>query len=213
MKKQLFPTSLIAISMLMASCSSDKTSDIIHPIEAIHDTIIEMDTSNKEMDIQEVAIDVLTWLRELDFDKLNSFNDGRAVVFSPYSHIDTNIAVRLSFDKLAAASRNSKFFTWGISDGEGEPIFMSVPGYFDRFVNDVDYLSDRDELNVGVLIQRGNSIANANKIFPFTEIVEFYRGPRNPDMAQMDWRALSLIFERIDGRLFLVAVVHNEWTI
>lgn len=28
-----------------------------------------------------------------------------------------------------------------------------------------------------------------------------------------DWRALRLVFELVDGRYYLVGIIHDEWTI
>jgi hypothetical protein len=165
------------------------------------------------MSIEDLAVEYLSMIQQLKWSELSKLNGMQLVLFSPYSYVDTIQAVRLNFDDLAAASRNDVFLTWGISDGEGEPIVMSVDGYFKRFVNDVDYLSDRDEMNVGTMTQRGNSWVNVHDVFPGSTVVEFYRGSRNPDMAEMDWRALGLVFEEIDNQWILVAVVHNEWTI
>jgi hypothetical protein len=176
-------------------------------------TSIDLGDQSIPLSLEDLALKYLSLIQQMEWMELSKLNGNQLVVFSPYSYVDTTLAVRLDFDDLGAASRNDVFLTWGISDGEGEPIVMTVEGYFKRFVNDVDYLSDRDEMNVGTMTQRGNSWVNVHDVFPGSTVVEFYRGPRNPDMADMDWRALGLVFEERDDRWVLLAVVHNEWTI
>jgi hypothetical protein len=62
-------------------------------------------------------------------------------------------------------------------------------------------------------IGRGNSIDNTADVHPDAILFEAFDPDPDPRLADVQWQCLRLLFERDQGRWYLVAVVHGEWTI
>lgn len=182
-------------------------SDSIRPIESISEDV------GTPKSLEETAFMVVSLLQKYDLQQLDEWNKGGEVLFYPYSYVLKGEAQMRSFGSLFSVDQAGEVLTWGISDGEGDPIVMTVSAYFKRFINDVDYLGDRDEMHIGEMKQRGNSLVNVKELFPDAHVVELYRGPRNPNMGEMDWRSLGLVFKEIKEEFILIGLIHNEWTI
>ena len=99
---------------------------------------------------------------------------------------------------------------WGEYDGTGARILLTFDNYFDRFIYDEDFIEY--EPNYDSIMGTGNSIENMNSVFPYARSVEYYT-PGTEEYAYMDWKSLRLLYEIYRGKYYLVAVVHNEWTI
>lgn len=158
--------------------------------------------------------DVLRCLKEKKYDALAAFihpKDG--IRFSPYAHIDTSNDVHLSADKFTTAARQSKKLNWGSFDGTGENITLDIDKYFDRFVYDADFLK-AEKIGINDMIGGGNSLNNLEQVYAGLPYVEYYFPGFEKKFGDMDWRCLRLVYKKHgDGYLYLVGVVHDEWTI
>lgn len=135
------------------------------------------------------------------------------VRFSPYAYVDTTDQVVLSPAQIAALANDSQFRRWGIYDGSGDPIDLSVQDYFDRFVCDREY-ANAEPGPPNERIGSGNTLNNIGEAYAGRDIVFFeYYAPGTEEHAGMDWRSLRLVLERTKGRWYLIGVVHDEWTI
>jgi hypothetical protein len=205
---------MVILSFLCLACENG--SEI--PPSSDND-IVDLDTSFSDentiesIDVKLLAKEYEMYLRQLDFLSLEELNNGEEILLSPYVFVDTTAALHFTFGELEQSFKKETKHNWGYFDGTGEVISMAVGDYLNRFVMDVDYSDPSVELNIGELKQRGNSISNLRELFPAATFVEFYRGPVDADAMGMDWRALILVFQDIDGELLLKAIVHNEWTI
>lgn len=202
---------LVFLPIIFISCS---------PKESINDNLeTSIYTSSlaqsrtHESTLDELAKEYVTHLSQSDFLALAELNGSAKVLFSPYLFVDTTSALKFSFQELLALSGSDVSNKWGLYDGSGEPIFLNIQNYFARFVNDVNYLDDTAEMNLGEVQQRGNSLSNLTELFPDAEFVEFYKGPVDDELMGMDWRSLILVFQLVNDEITLVAIVHNEWTI
>ena len=205
----LFELSIICL--LNAGCSDN--SEASTPSTSSTMTISDSTMVMSEVNAQELALIHLSCLSRLDLECNDSINEGGGVLFAPYTSFDNKSAQRLSFQEILNLHVRDTLLIWGEFDGSGEPIAMTAQRYFQRFVNDVDYLDSLVEINSGVLPLRGNSSSKLEELFPEGEFVEFYSPPRNPELMGLDWRSLIFVFEQIENQLRLVALVHNEWTI
>ena len=81
------------------------------------------------------------------------------------------------------------------------------------------YILSRDfpnpsAINVNSDRASGNTQNNAASVYPGGIRVEYYIEPSIRDtVPENDWTALRLVFEKSGGSWFLVAVIHDEWTI
>lgn len=131
--------------------------------------------------------------------------------FSPYAHLNRQEDVTLQKATFPSAMKGTKKLNWGSFDGTGEPINLTPLEYFERFVYDVDFLM-AEKTTVNTSSVTGNVINNIGTIFPDSKYVENYFSGFNPDYEGMDWRALRLVFKEDSGNIYLVAIVHDQWT-
>jgi hypothetical protein len=141
----------------------------------------------------------------------------KGVRFSPYSYVDPQSDVVLTRDEIAHAFADPRVRTWGAYDGSGEPIRATFADYFAHFVWDRDFSSAR-EVSINRPLSGGNTTNNAADVYKGAFIVEFFAtdspGPAGQD--SFDWRALRIVLERDPSAadtLFLVGIIHSEWTI
>jgi len=158
--------------------------------------------------------DVLRCLKEKRYGALaQSIHPKAGVRFSPYAYVDPTADIHLSADEFLAAARKSKKLEWGSFDGTGENITLGIDKYFDRFVYDADFLN-AEKIGINDMIGAGNSLNNLEEVYKGLPFVEYYFSGFDKKFEGMDWRCLRLVFKKHDdGKLYLVAVVHDEWTI
>lgn len=211
MKKYLF----LAFGMLILSCedSTDESSkEMINQTDLAGDTLVTEETS--PLTLEEASLAVLTSLANLSFEDLAAFeSDKKDIIFSPYLTFNREEAACLSVASLVESHEKNATLYWGIQDGTGDALNMTVSAYFERYVNRGDYLSDEAEMLVNDIKVMGNSINSIPEVFPDAEFVSFYLPHDEDDAAEMSWKTLVLVFESIDNEFKLKAVVNHEWTI
>lgn len=168
---------------------------------------------DREATLEAAAREVAGLLARRDFAALARLvHPERGLVVSPYGYVDLDEAVRLSQEEVATAGEDPTVRTWGHADGTGEPLELAFPEYFERYVYDADFASAP-----GVAVDRrlgqGNTVSNLDEAFPDGSFVEFHFPGFEERYQGMDWRSLRLVFSPVDGRWWLVGVVHDEWTI
>jgi len=174
------------------------------------DTLSANDTTPS---LDSLGSQVLRLLKNKDFQQLTSvIHPALGLRFSPYGFIDTAHQQRLSVSEIISLSQTNKKIVWGNFDGSGEPILLTIQGYFDRFVNDADYLH-APKVSADTTAETSNSINNIITLYPQAHYIEFYFPGFNPKYSGMDWKALRLVFSNYKNKPYLVAVVHAQWTI
>ncbi|HEY0970128.1 MAG TPA: hypothetical protein VGE02_04015 [Gemmatimonadales bacterium] len=138
----------------------------------------------------------------------------RGVRFSPYGHVETgdDCAVTLGREQLASLATDSTTRCWGHFDGTGEPITMTFPAYYERFVHDRDY-EDASRGEPGERLGQGNTLSNIPAAFGSDATFVEYHVPGTEEYGGMDWGSLRLVFVPSGGEWRLVGVVHDQWTI
>ncbi len=114
--------------------------------------------------------------------------------------------------QVAALSTNTAVLNWGVYDGSGEPIDLSWPDYYSRFIYDHDFYV-APVIGNNYIVSYGNMINNISVEYPTAVFVEFYYPQFDPQYGGMDWRSITLVMENVNGTYYLVGVVHGEWTI
>jgi hypothetical protein len=134
------------------------------------------------------------------------------VRFSPYAYIDTTTGKLLSATELIKQGKEQKTILWGIYDGKETVIKMNINNYFNQFVYDADFLH-AEKKSVNEFLGSGNSLNNLKEIYPGYDFTEFYFPGFDPKYEGMDWRTLRLVFKMENNKPYLVAIVHDQWTI
>lgn len=163
--------------------------------------------------LSEVSGQILRLIKTENYDSLVLyFHPEKGVRFSPYAFIDTTEHLRFSSSEFTSALATGEVLHWGAFDGSNAPIDMDIPTYFKRFVYDADFLH-AEETNLNRSVAKGNSLHNMLQVFPEASYTESYFSGFEEKYDGMDWRALSLVFEQVEGHYRLIAVVHDAWTI
>jgi hypothetical protein len=206
---------IIILLLLFASCKQKKKTTDQPAERSSQDTatttqkpaIPTVDTS-----LYFMSDSVLTALRKSDYARLARYaHPIRGIRFSPYGYVDT-ISDRVLFDKqIRDAAGHKAVFNWGEFDGTGDPIVMTLPDYFKRFVYDADYLHAQQR-SLNHFIGGGNSLNNLTAIYPGCEFTEHYFPGFDPKYEGMDWRTVRLVYKREGAVVYLVGIIHDEWT-
>jgi hypothetical protein len=162
--------------------------------------------------LKKQAMQVLDMLSRKDFESLaGQIEPGGTLLFSPYGYIDTASARRFDRVSLPVLGKLKDKLLWGQYDGSGEDIRLSAEEYMARFANDKSY-AQSDSVLVNRSVGPGNSANNLADVFPGCDYVEFYC-EGSDQYSGMDWGALRLVFRTVGDKVYLVAVVHDQWTI
>jgi hypothetical protein len=157
------------------------------------------------------ASEVIQTLQTQDMVALSSYihpTDG--VRFSPYAYVKDTDQV-FSSSEVASILADSSVYTWGAYSGTGEPINLSFPEYYSKFIYDQDF-AEAPEMSLNHRLSVSNSIDNSSEFYPHAKIVEYYFPGFDPQYSGMDWRSLRLVFSKFNDIWYLVGVIHDEWT-
>lgn len=136
----------------------------------------------------------------------------RGVVFTPYSTVDPEKDLCFTAEQLKNLAQDQNIYTWGVEDGRGDPIQMTIAQYFERYVYDRDY-TQAPEIGVDRIMTGGNALENLTEAYPDCRFVDFSFPSADPVNDGMDWSSLKLVFQLQGEHWYLVGIVHGEWTI
>ena len=134
------------------------------------------------------------------------------VTFTPYSTVEPDSDLTFTADQIKGLAQDQSIYTWGFEDGRGDPIQMTIPQYFARYVFDKDYTLV-PEIGVDRIMTAGNALENLAEAYPGCRFVDFSFPSADPVNDGLDWSSLKLVFQAEGDRWYLVGVVHGEWTI
>lgn len=157
---------------------------------------------------------VLTIFKNKQYAKLDSLiHPDEGIRFSPYATVDLNNDKQFSRQEYKAlvTKGKSEKLNWGSYDGTGEPILLTADEYFKKFVYDANFVQP-DQLGIDKIIQSGNSINNLKAIYDGSNFTESsFRGSKK--YGEIDWKSVRLVFKKVGEKYYLVAIVHDQWTI
>jgi hypothetical protein len=175
-------------------------------------TIVD-DTLADDTSLLPLSNKILTLLKNKDYTSLGLyFHPVAGTRFSPYGFIDTNHHV-IFFKKtfIEQQSTNKKIY-WGNYDGSGDSILLSVEKYFEKFVYNADFLN-AEKTSINKITGTGNSLNNLQSVYPGAVFTESYFSGFDKKYGGMDWCSLRLVYKKYKEQLYLVAIVHDQWTI
>lgn len=173
-------------------------------------TVVQNPVSDSSL-LHQATNTTLQALDAKDFHALSQLvHPQKGLLFSPYGYVDTQYAVRFKPAEVAGmfTTDTAQKKLWGFQDGSGDSLLLTPPAYYRRYVYSRDFRGS-DSFHFRAIPQRGNTLNNVKEVFPEGVVVESY----TPGKMEMDWRALRMVFEKMDDNYYLVALVNDEWTI
>lgn len=164
--------------------------------------------------IESRAKETIQALKKQDLKKLGELiHPKKGVQFSPYSYIHVSSDVQVLGSGLAALWANTSTTHWGDYDGSGDPIDLTFPDYWDKFVYNEDFAA-APQISYNIILGKGNMINNVFSVYPTTSVitVEYHFPGLDPQFQGMDWTSLRLVFENSGTQWYLVAIVHDQHT-
>ena len=159
--------------------------------------------------------EILSAAKNKEYKKFASFIDPEAGIrFSPYGYIDTEGDKKFMPEQFLNFTTDKKTtkFIWGVFDGSGDKIILTVDEYFKKFVYDVDFLN-APVISLNKSVSKGNSLNNIDSIYKNCVYTEFYFPGFDKKYEGMDWQSIKLVFKKENNSLYLIAVIHDQWTI
>lgn len=189
-----------------------KISELEDKIRNLESQLKDLNQSSINNSLSRV-IDVMDSIKAKDTERLSSYvHPTRGLRFSPYDYIDAKTSEIFTVEEVKSLDKSNEVYTWGNYDGIGDPIELNFNDYYNRFVYDKDFANPQIIGN-NVAIGQGNSIDNTKEVYPNSHFIEFHFKGFDPQYEGMDWESLKLVFEEENGILYLVAIVHGQWTI
>lgn len=164
---------------------------------------------------EQIAQDILNQLKNKDMEKLAAFvHPEKGVRLSPYAYVDVKKDRILKPHQLKTIQNDNTIHEWGTYDGSGEPIQLKFSEYYAKFVFDVDFTT-YNQTATNKRIGEGTTKSNIEEVYPQPNhvFVEYYISGIDPKYEGMDWKSLRLVFERVNEKLLLVGIIHDQWTI
>lgn len=203
---------LIFLAFTITRCGNNKQDK-----GAVKDTAATIVSPKSEVylerdSIMAVGQQVLIALKENNFAELRKYFSEEGVLFSPYGYIDTAKSKKLSPDDFLTAIDKKWILTWGSYDGTGDPIKLTVSEYLKKFGYNADYLH-AEAIGFNEVMKQGNSVNNLKDVYPNHPFIDYHFSGFDQKSKGMDWTSLRLVFQKQNGEYFIVAIVHDQWTI
>lgn len=164
------------------------------------------------LELKKINKEVIKVLKEKDINTLSKYaHPKKGILFAPYSDVANYRDEYLVLKKkeLVKTYNKNKVLYWGSYDASTEPINLTFSEYYDEFIYDGDFIDY--EPNYDSLMGTGLTLENTNVLFPDSTVIEYYI-PGTEDHEQ-GWKSLRLVYEVYKDEYYLVAIIHNQWTI
>lgn len=136
----------------------------------------------------------------------------KGVRFTPYTNISIDNDLVFTKKQISNFMQDNKKYLWGYYDGSGFEIKLTPKEYWQEFVYDKDFKS-ANKISYNKIIGRSLMKENQFKVYPDSIIVEYYKEGTNPEFEGLDWASLRIVFEKLDGKWYVVGIIHNEHVI
>lgn len=207
-----FTSAPIDVSSFMGGIDSDATVVNAQPQTAVPSSPPSVLNPNDSIPLLRTATSVLAALRNQDYAALASMSSQDGVTFTPYSTVNLDADVCLSPAQIKNLTTDNTLYNWGLYDGRGDMIQMTIANYFDTFVFPVDY-SLAPEIAVDKIVTWGNALENMTEVYSDCRFVDYCYTSIDPALGGMDWTSLRLVFRPTATSWMLVGIVHAQWTI
>ncbi|MBU7005223.1 hypothetical protein [Phosphitispora fastidiosa] len=221
MKRLFLLLTVVLIVIFSAGCTGSaddkaKQPDTEKKTEQPNNENKETKETKEPVSVEVRSREAITALKQDDMEKLaDMVHPDKGIRFTPYAYVNTEKDDgNLVF--TAAQVRNfpndNEKYTWGYFDGTGEPILLTPVEYFKKFVYTADF-ANAEKISVNHTLGTGNALENQFEVYSEADIVEYYFSGFDEQYQGMDWQSLRLVFEEVNEKLYLVGIIHNQWTI
>ena len=201
----------LALALAATGCQSSAESNIATPNQSNGHSSTPVVSDISQQTLKQQALRIQRALANKDFARItNDIHPTRGVRFSMYAYVRPETDKVFSREQFAKYLQQSKIrFTWGEKDGTGDLLVTPLPTYLDTWIDASKF--NNASISINEFQHSGNMINNLKKIYPNSEVVEFYH-KGSEEYAGMDWRIMRLVFEEYEGKRYLVAIVNEQWT-
>ncbi|KRG34648.1 MULTISPECIES: hypothetical protein [unclassified Psychrobacter] len=201
----------LALALAATGCQSSAESNIATPNQSNGHSSTPVVSDISQQTLKQQALRIQRALANKDFSRItNDIHPTRGVRFSMYAYVRPETDKVFSRAQFAQYLQQSKIrFTWGEKDGTGDLLVTPLPTYLDTWIDASKF--NNASISINEFQHSGNMINNLKKIYPNSEVVEFYH-EGSEEYAGMDWRIMRLVFEEYEGKRYLVAIVNEQWT-
>ena len=201
----------LALALAATGCQSSAESNIATPNQSNGHSSTPVVSDISQQTLKQQALRIQRALANKDFARItNDIHPTRGVRFSMYAYVRPETDKVFKREQFAQYLQQSKIrFTWGEKDGTGDLLVTPLPTYLDTWIDASKF--NNASISINEFQHSGNMINNLKKIYPNSEVVEFYH-KGSEEYAGMDWRIMRLVFEEYQGKRYLVAIVNEQWT-
>lgn len=208
--------SLLVINLLFACNGTEQKSETENnnTKDSVTTTPNVDSTANvlNEDDAFSISDEILKTIKEKNFKKIGDYiHPTEGLRLSPYVYVDTAENRKFSKEEFLALAGSQTKINWGATDAGEDSIYMSLAQYFDRYVMDADFLK-AEKRSFNKSLSSGTLPSNVNEVYPSADFVEYYFPGFEKKYDGMDWKSLKLVFKKYGDRIFLIAIIHGEWT-
>ncbi|SEM09199.1 hypothetical protein SAMN05421856_10148 [Chryseobacterium taichungense] len=165
----------------------------------------------KEESLKSLNEAIILSLKEKNYNKFVQYiHPEKGVRFSMYAFVNQAEDKKFSKADFIKYQPTKTIFTWGVLDGSGDLYKATINDYLGKWVYAKDFATG--QVSINEFQGSGNSLNNLKQIYPKADFTEnFIKGSKAN--AEMDWKCLRLVFEKFQGKYYLVAVINDQWTI
>lgn len=207
---------VILLALTVLACKKAPNRPVKDQKDFVSHTKVEPKDSipipvNKEEVLRKTNDELLQALKNKDYKKFAEFiHPEKGVRFSMYAFVDPGGDKHFSKADFEKYSSAKTIFTWGALDGSGDSYKVTINDYLQKWVFSKDFTASQFSLNE--FQKTGNSLNNVKEIYPKNDFTENYiKGTEK--YGEMDWKTLRFVFEKFQGKYYLVAVVNDQWTV
>lgn len=163
--------------------------------------------------IKEVSNNVIKAIAEKDVEVLaSSVHPEKGVRLTPYTYVSIDKDKVITKEEIKEFFQDEEKYLFGVYDGIGDDIRLTLNDYYNEFIYPVDYLS-AEQIGYNEIIGKGNMVNNQFEVYKDAIVVEYYFSGFKEEYGGVDWKSLSLVYEEYEGDWLLVGIIHNQWTV
>lgn len=159
--------------------------------------------------IEKQAQKVIRLIKEKDFKGLSKeIHPANGLTLSSTPEIKISHSTIISKDTVANWKFSDKQYKWGVLDGEGNQIELTLEEYYNLYIYDIDYANEAEiSYNKNIERAEGKKV-NIYEVYNEGIVVEyFFKGTKENNFV--DWKSIYLCFERYNNAWYLSAIIHS----
>lgn len=160
--------------------------------------------------IENTANEAITNIKDKNFKNLSK-------IIHPINGLTLSNTTEIKVSSMTAIPKDTvanwdiddeKKYKWGVLDGEGKEIELTLKEYYDLYIYDTDYIN-KAEISYSKFQQRDDSKKNnVYEVYKEGIVVEYFdKGTKRNNYV--DWKSIYLCFEKYNNTWYLSGIVHS----